>query len=161
MLVRALTPDDDLDEAGAIVLRAYRSIPHRPHDPEYDIVISDVRARIDETVVVGAFDGDSLVGCLTFVEGPNGSHAEYDDVGASSFRYFGVDPRIHGRGVGRSMVDWVIAESRRLGKERIFIHTIPVMHSAIRLYESLGFERRSDMDRMWDGVVGWAYVKSL
>jgi hypothetical protein len=35
------------------------------------------------------------------------------------------------------------------------------MHSAMRMYESLGFVRRPDLDQVWDPVVGWAYVKTL
>jgi len=124
-------------------------------------VIGDVRGRIDDTTVVGAFIDGRVVGCLTFVEGPNGVHAEHGDDDASTFRYFGVDPEHHSTGVGRQMVEWVVDESRRLGKKRVFIHTIPVMHAAIRLYEGLGFVRRPDLDEAWDEVVGWAYVKTL
>lgn len=161
MEVRPIRPDDDLEQAGEIVVRAYLALPRYPSDPEYHEVIADVRGRLHETTVIGAFVGGRLVGCLTFVVSHEGPHAEHGDVDATSFRYFGADPDSTARGVGRAMVQWVIDESRRLGKKRISIHTIPVMHSAMRMYESLGFVRRPDLDQVWDPVVGWAYVKTL
>ncbi|MFM8867029.1 MAG: GNAT family N-acetyltransferase [Ilumatobacteraceae bacterium] len=161
MEVRPLRPSDDLEYAGRLVVRAYLAIPRYPSDPEYHEMIADVRGRMHETTVIGAFDEGLLVGCLTFVVGHEGPHAEHGDEDATSFRYFGVEPGEMARGVGRAMVQWVIDESRRLGKKRISIHTIPVMHSAMRMYESLGFVRRPDRDQVWEPVVGWAYVKTL
>lgn len=161
MEVRPLRPEDDLELAGNIVVRAYLALPRYPSDPEYHEVIADVRGRLHETTVIGGFESGQLVGCLTFVADNQGPHAEHDDEEASSFRYFGVDPDSTSRGVGRAMVQWVTDESRRLGKKRISIHTIPVMHTAMQMYESLGYLRRPDLDRVWDPVVGWAYVKTL
>ena len=161
MLIRRLHAADDLELAGSLVVRAYETLSRYRPDEEYRAVIGDVRGRVHETTVVGAFIGERLVGCLTFVEGPHAPHAEHDDVDAATFRYFGVDPDCHSAGVGRSMVEWVMNESRRLGRKRVFIHTIPAMKAAIHLYESLGFLRWPDFDQTWDGVVGWAYIKAL
>lgn len=161
MLIRRLDATDDLELAGSLVVRAYETLTRYRPDEEYHAVIGDVRSRAHETTVVGAFIEERLVGCLTFVEGPHAPHAEHDDVEAATFRYFGVDPDFQSLGVGRQMVEWVIDESRRLGRKRVFIHTIPAMTSAIHLYETLGFVRQPDLDQTWDGVVGWAFVKEL
>ena len=103
----------------------------------------------------------SVVGCLTFVPGHDNPHAEFDDPEAASFRYFGVDPAVQGRGVGEAMVGWVVDESRRLGRRRIRIHTLVAMTGAQRLYERLGFVREPGLDEDWDGIVGLAYVRHL
>ena len=161
MLIRRLDAADDLDLAGSLVVRAYETLTQYRPDEEYRSVIGDVRGRVHDTTVVGAFIAGTLVGCLTFVEGPTAPHAEHNDVEAATFRYFGVDPDCQSSGVGRQMVEWVMAESRRLGRKRVFIHTIPAMKAAIRLYESLGFVRQPELDQTWDGVVGWAFVKEL
>jgi ribosomal protein S18 acetylase RimI-like enzyme len=161
MKIRPLTRADDLDAAGEVVRRAYFSLPGYVRDEEYDVVIGDVASRIDSTTVLVAMDGERVVGCLTFVAHHDGEHAEHGDPHAASFRYFGVDPEAQGRGVGRHMVEWVVAESRRLGKQRVFIHTIPCMQAAMRLYEGLGFVRAPEHDERWGDVEGWAYVLAL
>lgn len=161
MDVRPLTRADDLAAAGEVVRCAYFSLPDYVRDEEYDVVIGDVASRIDDTVVLAALDNGRILGCLTFVPHHDGAHAEHGDEHAASFRYFGVDPDAQGRGVGRAMVGWVLEESRRLGKARVFIHTIPCMHAAMRLYEGLGFVRSPEHDERWGDVDGWAYVRAL
>jgi ribosomal protein S18 acetylase RimI-like enzyme len=90
-----------------------------------------------------------------------GEHAEFDDADAASFRFFGVDPSVQGRGVGDAMVQWVIDESRRRGRRRIRIHTLESMPGAQRLYERIGFVRTPDHDENWDGITGLAFVLEL
>ncbi len=53
-----------------------------------------------------------------------------------------VCPGRQGRGVGRMLAGRVIAEARSLGYATILLDTLPSMHGALRLYESLGFSRR-------------------
>jgi GNAT superfamily N-acetyltransferase len=52
-----------------------------------------------------------------------------------------VLPRFRGRGVGRALAGWLIGEARSAGYRRILLDTASVLHSAISLYESLGFTR--------------------
>ena len=161
MQIRRLEPTDDMARAGRLVQQSYFALDGYPHDPEFDAMLGDVAARSADTDVVVAVDGDVIVGCLTFVAASDNAHAEHHDPEASTFRYFGVDPAMQGRGVGEAMVNWVIDESRRLGLERIRIHTLEPMTGAQRLYARLGFERDPAMDENWDGIVGLAYVRHL
>ncbi|MDB6165838.1 MAG: GCN5-related N-acetyltransferase [Lacunisphaera sp.] len=47
-----------------------------------------------------------------------------------------------GCGLGRKLAERVIAEARPIGYSTILLDTLPTMHGALRLYESLGFVRR-------------------
>lgn len=161
MLIRALTHDDDLRGAGEIVRRAYFALEGYPHDPDYDEIIADVSSRINDTLVLGAFVNDRLIGCLTYVGSVENVHAEHDDPGAASFRYFAVDPDVQGSGIGETMVRWVIDRARDDGKQRIHIHTLTMMTGAMRLYERLGFARAPEQDARWDDIDGLAYVLAL
>lgn len=161
MLVRRLLPTDDTARAGRLVQRAYFALDGYPHDDEFDAALADVRARMADTDVVVAIDQEGIVGCLTFVTDVDNEHAEHDDPGASTFRYFGVDPAAQGRGVGEAMVRWVIDETQRLGHQRIRIHTLESMPGAQRLYARLGFVREPMSDENWDGIIGLAYVLHL
>jgi GNAT superfamily N-acetyltransferase len=55
----------------------------------------------------------------------------------------------------------VIERARSQGKERLRIHTLTMMHRAMRLYVRLGFRRDPSYDEDWDGIVGVAYVFDL
>lgn len=53
-----------------------------------------------------------------------------------------VRPERQGIGLGRRLAECAIAEARTLGYATLLLDTLPSMHSALRLYESLGFVRR-------------------
>ena len=44
-----------------------------------------------------------------------------------------------GSGVGRRLVETVLAAARARGHHTMVLDTLPVMHSAQRMYEALGF----------------------
>lgn len=161
LVVRRVRRGDDLVLAGDIVRRSYFALDDYPHDEMYDHEIGDVPSRVEATEVIVALLRGRIVGCLTFVADHTNPHAEHGDPDAASFRYFGVDPDVSGRGVGEAMVRHVVDRSRRLGKKRLRIHTLTMMHAATRLYERLGFVRDPSHDDDWDGVEGVAYVLEL
>lgn len=53
-----------------------------------------------------------------------------------------VDESRQGLGIGRALLEAAIAEFRRLGGGRLFLETNSKLVPALRLYESLGFERQ-------------------
>ena len=51
-----------------------------------------------------------------------------------------VRPRHRGTGLGRALLDWVIAEARAAGYREIVGDTMPVMARALEMYRRMGFE---------------------
>jgi putative acetyltransferase len=52
-----------------------------------------------------------------------------------------VRPKFRGSGVGRALMDWLIAESRAAGYSEMLGDTMPVMSQALEMYARMGFER--------------------
>jgi len=52
-----------------------------------------------------------------------------------------VRPQFRGSGLGRTLLDWVIAEARGAGYREMVGDTMPVMERALDMYARMGFER--------------------
>ncbi len=64
----------------------------------------------------------------------------YDATRAEAKRLY-VRPHFRGCGLGRALLEWVIAEARSAGYAEIIGDTMPVMTDALALYDRFGFER--------------------
>ncbi|KAF1346704.1 acyl-CoA N-acyltransferase [Delphinella strobiligena] len=63
------------------------------------------------------------------------------DAGICEMKRLYVTPAGRGSGVGKALVERVIADASVMGYRQIKLDTLPCMHSAIRVYEQLGFEK--------------------
>jgi GNAT superfamily N-acetyltransferase len=65
-----------------------------------------------------------------------------------------VRPQFRGAGVGRALMDWVIAEARRAGYGEMVGDTMPVMERALGMYARMGFEHTAAyMDEPTPGAI--------
>ncbi len=160
--IREARPDE-FTTIGDIAVAAYRSLGTEPEG--YVDYLRDTAARAEAAVVLVAVDdgagderGRMVLGTVTYVPGPGRPLSEIEGEAEAGFRVLAVAPAAHGRGVGRAVVEAVVARARTDGKAGLAIFTRPSMKAAHHLYESLGFERDSSAD--WEFEPGewlWAY----
>jgi len=146
--IRPLTYTDDLAAFGQMLLAAYVALPGYPPDESYDTELIDVAHRLETDIVLGAFDGDVPLGCVTYVNDPSSPHAELLGDDEASFRMLAVDLAAQGRGVGDALSNACIQRARVAGRAAVFIYSGAWMAAAHRLYGRLGFERVPDRDRV-------------
>ena len=63
-----------------------------------------------------------------------------DAVRAEAKRLY-VRPAFRGLGLGRALLEWVMAEARGAGYRELVADTMPEMRDALALYDRMGFER--------------------
>jgi GNAT superfamily N-acetyltransferase len=71
-----------------------------------------------------------------------------------------VDPHGRGQGVGRKLVGGCLRLARQAGAPAVGLHTSPIMASALRMYEAIGFVRDCDLPPI-RGVPYGRYVLPL
>ena len=79
-----------------------------------------------------AFVGCAPAGCIAL--------RRFDADRAEAKRLY-VRPTFRGHGIGRALLDWVIAEARSAGYKEIVGDTMPVMSQALDMYARRGFEK--------------------
>ena len=79
-----------------------------------------------------AWAGDEAAGCVALRK---------LDERRGEFKRLYVRPAFRGHGLGRMLVEWVMAEARAAGYVELVADTMPVMQEALALYERMGFER--------------------
>ena len=146
--IRPVRPDE-YEEAGAVTAAAYHEFVTSPAQWNgYLARLADIGARADRTLVLIARDGDRILGTVTVETGdrvPGSRDRPPLDDDEVHVRMLAVAPDAQGRGIGRALMDAVVAEARRLGRSRITLDTTDAMVGAQHLYESMGFTRGEDL----------------
>lgn len=131
-LLQATTPHE-WDEARRLVREYAASL-------DVDLSFQNFAAELEHfpteyAAPAGAFilaeDGGQYLACI-------GVRQFSDEVGEIKRLY--VAPAARGRGLGRVLVERIIAEARKLGYRSLLLDTLPFMKEAQSLYLSMGFK---------------------
>jgi ribosomal protein S18 acetylase RimI-like enzyme len=146
MLIRRIQPHE-CDALARITVDAYRQINGAQPLGPYEDQLRDVEGRrLDSEVYVALDDDATLIGGVTYVAGPHHAMAEFSDPGACGIRMLAVDPSAQGRGAGRALVEACITRAREQRRDRIILHSAPIMTLAQSLYQRMGFEPAPELD---------------
>ncbi|ALK96581.1 hypothetical protein AB595_13485 [Massilia sp. WF1] len=97
-----------------------------------------------------------VVGAVAHV-GPGRPRAPFFPAEWSVIRMLVVDPARRGQGAGRALVAGCLRLAYEAGAPAVGLHTSPIMASALRMYEALGFVRDRDLPPI-RGVAYGRYV---
>jgi len=147
MVIRPPEPSE-LAPLGDLVLAAYEALGALEGDDEYVPELRDVARRAREAVVLAAVDDatGALLGCVTYVPDPANPWAEHLREGEATIRMLAVAPTAQGRGVGTALVAACLERARAEGRRAIFLHSLPIMEAAQRIYARFGFRRVPERD---------------
>lgn len=152
-----------LERLGEIVVTAYGTVGALEGDDGYVPELRDVARRVREAVVLAALDeaDGTPLGCVTYVPGRDNAWAEHLRDGEASIRMLAVDPAAQGRGVGTALVEACVARARSDRRRAVFLHSLPVMAGAQRIYERLGFRRVPERDWVLPDCLLMGFVLDL
>ena len=149
--IRVIEPDDQtrLAEIGALTALAYLSDALVDVAHPYVPALRDAHARAAKAILLAMADGEggegAIVGTLTVVP-PGSFFIERADAGEFELRMLAVSPMERGRGIGAELTLAGVRLAIERGATGIVLSTMESMHAAHRLYERLGFVRRTDLD---------------
>lgn len=149
-IVREVRPDE-MDPLGELTIAAYRDAGET--DEAYYPELRDLAQRAALVPVLVAVESETgrILGGVTYVPGPGPYHeGEFGDMAALRMLAVAADARR--RGVGRALVEAVIARARAEGRPGVCLFSRPFMTAAQRLYGSLGFTRQPQHD--WEFAPG-------
>jgi ribosomal protein S18 acetylase RimI-like enzyme len=133
--------------------------------PWHDMTATDVdwiedRLYEHNKAAVGRADGEGLGFVARDEAGAIiGITAGYTWAGVSEIKQMWVDAAHRGRGLGRALLDAMVAEADRRGVERIWVSSYDFQ--APGLYEKAGFTRMAEFDGWPPGHVNVVLCKTL
>lgn len=157
----------EYETIGRLTVASYRAegyltLADGAHNTGYAEWLGDGVTRGRDSCLLVAVEGDTLLGTTTWCP-PGSPYRELaTDDSQGEFRTLAVSSAARGRGVGRALVQWCIDEAVGLQMTEMVLCSLPQMVPAHRLYRSMGFVRREDLDwTPFDGVHLWGFSLSL
>jgi GNAT superfamily N-acetyltransferase len=150
ILIREARPEDET-RIGDLLVDAFltvyaRKMPEVRYDDARKKDLRDVAAKRGRAVVlVAEIDGQVEGTVSIFKPGAEGSEAWLP--GAADLRHLAVDPRLHGKGLSKPLLDRAEAIARDEWKApAICLHVRRGAAGVARLYQSRGFVREPSGD---------------
>jgi N-acetylglutamate synthase-like GNAT family acetyltransferase len=77
-----------------------------------------------------AYAHDGAIGCVALIPMEDGVY---------ELSKMAVAPQLRGRGIGRRLLEYAIAQAKEMGATSLFLGSSKKLNNAVHLYESIGF----------------------
>ncbi|HWP79663.1 MAG TPA: GNAT family N-acetyltransferase [Candidatus Acidoferrum sp.] len=78
-----------------------------------------------------AVDGEKVIGSIAIVKAGEDT---------AQLRWFALDDRYHGKGLGKKLMDAAMGFCREQGYKQVYLWTVDILYAARHLYEVYGFK---------------------
>jgi ribosomal protein S18 acetylase RimI-like enzyme len=137
--------DADREAVNAVARAAFAQYSHDYSDWQSFIEgIGKMADLADNADLLVAEQDGIIVGAVAHV-GPGRPRVAFFPIDWSVIRMLVVDPARRGQGAGRALVAECLRLAGEAGAPAVGLHTSPIMASALRMYEALGFVRDRDL----------------
>lgn len=145
----------ELDRVGELMVEVYSALegfPKPADQPAYYQLLRNVGQLVQKPgveILVAVDSGERVLGAVVYFNdiqyyGSGGTATQ--EKNAAGFRLLAVDPVARGRGIGRLLTEACISKARHQNLSQLIIHSTRAMQIAWKMYESIGFQRSSDLD---------------
>lgn len=113
--------------------------------------------------IVAEIDGEIAGSVVLFPAKIDAYEGNVDVLDYPEIRMLAVSPEMRGKGVASALVAECIQRAKAKGYQAIGLHTGDFMETAMKLYETMGFERQPqyDFEPTNDGIIVKAYRLTL
>lgn len=66
---------------------------------------------------------------------------DFPDRSAMKLQRIFLHPEIHGKGIGKKLMDWVVSQAIQEGKELLWLECMDSQQQALGFYEKMGFQK--------------------
>lgn len=142
--------EDEREQIAKVMLEAYRQyafdMPRERWEEYRENIRRSVYGNGPYARLVAELNGEIVGSVQLFLN----SEAAYgrSDLGIQSpiIRLLAVSPYARRRGIAKQLIREAARRSLELGARTLYLHTSDMMAAAVKLYESLGFERAYEAD---------------
>jgi GNAT superfamily N-acetyltransferase len=136
---------DDADGVNAVARAAFAQYRHDYDEwPSFIDGIGRMAALASEGDLLVAEQGGTVVGAVLHIA-PGRPRSPIFPIEWSTIRMLVVAPEARGQGIGRRLMAACLRHARDVGAPEVGLHTSPLMATALRMYEAIGFVRDRDI----------------
>ena len=75
---------------------------------------------------------------------------DFENIKATKLHRIYLDPKVHGKGIGKIMMDWTSQEAIKNNSQLIWLEAMDTQQQALAFYEKLGYQISSDFRLTFD-----------
>lgn len=149
IVIREAT-EQDRETIQTLLVDAYQQYDVTLPPERWEQYRQNIAASVDgdgpKLRLVAVYNNEIVGSVLLFLSSEAAYGAPELDINSPILRLLAVLPKARGLGVGTKLIKEVAKRSLALGASTLHLHTSDMMSAAVKLYESLGFERAFDKD---------------
>lgn len=142
--------EDEREQIAKVMLEAYQQYAFEMPRERWEEYRANIRSSVygngPYARLVAELNGE-IVGSVQLFLNSEAAYGRSDlSIHSPIIRLLAVSPYARRRGIAKRLIREAARRSLELGAQTLYLHTSDMMAAAVKLYESLGFERAYEAD---------------